>query len=96
MLTKRPMFLKQRILSSIGHLCNQDCAYVLGNVIGPNTKEIVFLHRSLEANTEDMIIHTFMSTMNKMDVDVSNIKINIARQSEVVRCGTISSLCENK
>ena len=42
-----------------------------------------------------MIIHTFMSTMTKMDVDVSNIKINIARQSEVVKYGTISSLCEN-
>ena len=43
-----------------------------------------------------MIIHTFMSTMKKMDVDVSKIKINIARQSEVVKCGTVSSLCEIK
>lgn len=84
MLTKRPMYLKNRILSVNGHMSNQDCAYVLGNVIGPKTKEIMFLHRSLEANTEDMILETFTTMMNKMDVDISNIKVKIARQSEVV------------
>ena len=84
MLTKRPMFLKNRILSSSGHLSNQDCSYVLGNVIGPKTKQIVFLHRSQEANSEDMVNQTFISTMNKMGVNVSNIDTKIARASEVV------------
>ena len=92
MLTKRPMFLKNRILSSNGHLSNQDCSYVLGNIIGPKTKEIVFLHRSKEANTEEILIETFLKTMKKMDVDVSNIKINIAKQDEVVRHGEVTSL----
>ena len=84
MLTKRPMFLKNRILSSSGHLSNQDCSYVLGNVIGPKTKQIVFLHRSQEANSEDMVNQTFISTMNKMNVDVSSIVTKIARANEVV------------
>ena len=92
MLTKRPIFLKHRILSANGHLSNQDCAYVLGNVIGPKTKEIVFLHRSKEANTEEMIIETFTKTMEKMCVDVSKIKINIARQDEPISHGLVSSL----
>lgn len=92
MLTKRPMFLKNRILSANGHLSNQDCSYVLGNIIGPKTKEIVFLHRSKEANTEEILIETFLKTMKKMDVDVSNIKINIAKQDEVVRHGEVTSL----
>jgi hypothetical protein len=96
MLTKRPMFLKNRILSVNGHLSNQDCAYVLGNVMGPKTKEIVFLHRSQEANTEDMVINTFISTMEKMGVDYSSIKVNIAKQNEVVSCGKVSELLENK
>ena len=87
MLTKRPMFLKNRILSVNGHLSNQDCSYVLGNVMGPKTKEVVFLHRSQEANTEDMVMHTFVSTMQKMNIDISNIKVNIAKQNEVVVCG---------
>jgi phosphoribosyl 1,2-cyclic phosphodiesterase len=84
MLTKRPMFLKNRILSSSGHLSNQDCSYVLGNVIGPKTKQIVFLHRSQEANSEDMVNQTFVSTMNKMGVNISNIDTKIARANEVV------------
>lgn len=96
MLTKRPMFLKNRILSVNGHLSNQDCSYVLGNVMGPKTKEIVFLHRSQEANTEDMIINTFTSTMQKMDVDYSSIKVNIAKQNEVVSCGTTCELLKVK
>ena len=70
-----------------GHLSNQDCSYVLGNVMGPKTKEVVFLHRSQEANTEDMVMHTFVSTMQKMNIDISNIKVNIAKQNEVVVCG---------
>ncbi len=84
MLTKRPMFLKNRILSANGHMSNQDCAYVLGNVMGPDSKQIVFLHRSQEANSEEMIMQTFTSTMKKMNVEVSNIDIKIARQTEVV------------
>ena len=86
MLTKRPMFLKNRILSANGHLSNQDCAYVLGNVIGPNSKQIVFLHRSQEANSEEMIIQTFSSVMKKMDVDISGISLFIAKQDSIVNC----------
>ena len=96
MLTKRPMYLKNRILSANGHMSNQDCAYVLGNILGPRTKEIVFLHRSQEANTEEMILETFMNTMKKMDVDVSNIKINIARQNEPISFGQESELINTK
>ncbi len=84
MLTKRPMFLKQRILSAIGHLSNQDCAYVLGNIIGPKTKEIAFLHRSKEANTEEILMETFLSTMKKMNVNIEQISLCIARQNEPV------------
>lgn len=84
MLTKRPQFLKNRILSANGHMSNQDCSYVLGNIIGPLTKEIVFLHRSKEANTEDMVLETFYGIMEKMNVDVSKIKINIAKQNEPI------------
>jgi phosphoribosyl 1,2-cyclic phosphodiesterase len=96
MLTKRPMFLKNRILSANGHMSNQDCAYVLGNIMGPKTKEIVFLHRSLEANTEEMIIETFMNTMKKMDIDVSKININIAKQDSPISYGSICELISSK
>lgn len=84
MISKRPLNVKNRTISAMGHLSNADCAYVLGNVMGPRTKEVVFLHRSREANTEEMILETFYSTMKKMNVDVSTLKVKIAKQNEVV------------
>jgi len=92
MLTKRPMYLKQRILSVNGHLSNQDCARVLVNVIGPKTKEIVFLHRSREANSEEMLASTFMQVMKNEQIDLSNIKLSIARQDELVTYKDVNPL----
>ena len=46
----------------------------------------MFLHRSQEANSEEMIIHTFKDTMKKMNVDYSNIKINIASKDKIICC----------
>ena len=43
-----------------------------------------------------MVINTFISTMEKMGVDYSSIKVNIAKQNEVVSCGKVSELLENK
>lgn len=96
MITNRPMYLKQRILSAQGHLSNADCAYYLGNVIGPKTKEIILLHRSQEANSEDMVAYTFKDTMKKMNVDISNMKINIASKSDIICCHTESPLMAAK
>jgi len=95
-LTKRPQFLKQRILSANGHMSNADCAYVLGHVIGPKTKEIVFIHRSQEANSEEMIAETFMSIMKKMEVDLSEIRLNIAKQDVPIANGEESPLFDSK
>lgn len=94
MLTNRPLYLKNRILSAEGHLSNADCAYALGNIIGPKTKEIMLLHRSQEANSEEMIAYTFKDTMKKMNVDISNIKINIADATDTICCGTTSKYME--
>lgn len=80
MLSHRPMYLKQRILSIKGHLSNQDCCVTLSNVMGPNTKEICFLHRSLETNTEELIIQTFYTVMKHREIDVSHIILKIAKQ----------------
>lgn len=84
MLTKRPLYLKNRILSANGHLSNQDCAYALGQVISTKTKEIVFLHRSKEANSEDILIQTFKDIMSQMKQDISNIRFAIAKQDQVI------------
>ena len=41
MQTSRPVYLKQRIIGDCGHLCNEDCANIISEVMTPRTKEIV-------------------------------------------------------
>lgn len=40
--TRRPLFLKNRIFGDKGHLNNEYSAHVMAQVIGENTKEIVW------------------------------------------------------
>ena len=80
MLSNRPLYLKQRILSIKGHLSNEDCSVILANVMGPDTKEICFIHRSLETNSEDLILQTFKSVMKNKDINTSHILLKIAKQ----------------
>ena len=51
--TNRPWLTKQRIASDNGHLCNEDCADVLSNIVGENTKIVCLAHISEEANTKE-------------------------------------------
>ena len=50
--SKRPSFLKTRILSDIGHLSNEDASEILVNSIGKRTKEIYLAHISRDCNTK--------------------------------------------
>lgn len=46
-----PYFLKQRILSSTGHLSNEDCAKLAKHLAKSGTKDIIIGHLSRENNT---------------------------------------------
>ncbi len=87
MSSDRTYALKQRILSIKGHLSNQDCALTIANVMGPNTKEICLLHRSLETNTEELMLQTFYSVMKHKEIDVQHILIKIAKQDCFIKGG---------
>ena len=56
MKTQRPSFVKARIQSDEGHLCNEDCARILSKIISKNTKQIVLAHISEEANSRDQAL----------------------------------------
>ena len=53
MRTHRPQYLKSRIYSDSGHLCNEQCAEVLDRIVTENTKMILLAHISQEANTRE-------------------------------------------
>ena len=84
MQTQRPMFIKQRILGDKGHLCNEDSAEVLAQLVGENTKEIVLAHISEEGNAHHKAKQVLVDMLSKYEVDHSQIKITSAPQFDIV------------
>lgn len=80
--TRRPFFLKQRIMAMDGHLCNIDAAEVLYKSVSDNTKEVVLAHISEEANNPSIAIQV---TSDKLEND--NISVRAAQQFEIVSGG---------
>ena len=80
MQSDRPYETKKRILSDDGHLSNQDSAYILANLIGPNTKTIVYAHISEECNLNQIIKLTSSRVFNDLGIDTSDIEFYYASQ----------------
>lgn len=49
-----PWNIKRRILSDVGHVCNEDAAIAMSEVIGDRTKHIYLAHLSLDNNMKDL------------------------------------------
>ena len=80
--THRPMELIQRIMSDVGHLCNEDSAFATLEIIGSNTKEIILAHISEEANTPDTALAAYEKIFRFKGVDISRYKVRCAPQWE--------------
>lgn len=89
MATKRPMFLKNRILNDVGHLNNEYSARLMSEVMGEKTKEIVLAHLSQEANTAQKALETYEKIFMEQNVRFENIKV--ASQVDVVSGGKYES-----
>lgn len=85
MATKRPMFLKNRILNDVGHLNNEYSARLMSEVIGEKTKEIILAHLSQEANTEEKALETYRYVFEEQNIKFDHIKV--ASQVNVVSGG---------
>lgn len=72
---KYPYHLKQRILSSRGHLSNEETAYYLSKIVGNKTKKIYLAHLSEENNTKE-------KAYNKVKETINNIEIIVTDQNE--------------
>lgn len=78
----RPMFVKQRILSDIGHLNNEDASLHLASLINSNTQNIVLAHISQEGNTPDLALSQMVKTFAKKDLSLRGINVFAASQFE--------------
>ena len=87
MQTSRPVYLKQRIIGDCGHLCNEDCANIISEVMTPRTKEIVLAHISQEGNTRDMALSTLQKTLQRKQLLREDLKLFPADQFAIHQGG---------
>lgn len=80
MQTSRPVFVKQRIINDYGHLCNEDSANILSQVIGARTKEIVLAHISQEGNHRQLAADTLIHRLKQKDLPCERVSIYAAEQ----------------
>lgn len=72
-----PYYLKQRVISDVGHLSNKTTAKYLETLIGDNTKYIILAHLSEKNNTEQLAL---LATREK--IGTKKVEVLIAKQDE--------------
>ena len=78
--TKRTAELKARILSDVGHLCNEDSALIAKEIIGNKTKEITLAHISEEANTPEVALKAYKKIFDYYRLDMNKYNVRVANQ----------------
>ena len=71
-----PYFLKQRILSSSGHLCNEDCASLAVNLARSGAQSITLAHLSRENNTPDKAFAVTRCALDKNGFSSVELKVS--------------------
>lgn len=65
-----PWKTKQRILSDLGHLCNEDGAQAMADSLGNKTKKIYLGHLSQENNIKELAHMTMVNSLARADLPV--------------------------
>lgn len=74
-----PWKTKQRILSDMGHVSNEDAGLAMTDVITGNTKRIYLSHLSQDNNMKDLARMSVSQVLNEHDIDT---------EKEVLLCDT--------
>ena len=64
-----PWKTKQRILSDMGHVSNEDAGLAMSDVITGNTKRIYLSHLSQDNNMKDLARMSVGQVLNEHDID---------------------------
>lgn len=87
--TNRTYALKQRILSDVGHLCNEDSAIAACQIIGDKTKEIILAHLSEEANTPELALDAYRKIFKHFGINIDKYNVRCAHQHHSLIGGNV-------
>lgn len=79
-----PSWLKRRVRGDEGHLSNNQAAFYLSKLIGPDTKKVILAHLSKENNSEELALETVLEGLKDNNVEFNDIMI--AKQKEKIEC----------
>jgi phosphoribosyl 1,2-cyclic phosphodiesterase len=65
-----PWNIKRRILSDVGHVCNEDAALAMSEVVGDQTKSIYLAHLSLDNNMKELARMSVAQTLESTGIIV--------------------------
>lgn len=67
-----PWHTKQRIMSDVGHVSNEDAAHAMRDVITKRTKRIYLSHLSQENNIKELAHMNVEQVLNSYNIDTNN------------------------
>jgi phosphoribosyl 1,2-cyclic phosphodiesterase len=76
----RPAIYKERVLSRLGHLSNEECADLLIDVFHPGLKHVHLAHLSQECNSEQVALHTIETKLREKQ---RHLDLSIAYQDKI-------------
>ncbi|MBE6121487.1 MAG: MBL fold metallo-hydrolase [Erysipelotrichaceae bacterium] len=85
--TSRPQYLKARIFSDTGHLCNEDCAAILEKAVTQRTRAVILAHISQEANTREAALAVSAECLRHCPGVRKDLIIAAAGQYEMIKGG---------
>jgi phosphoribosyl 1,2-cyclic phosphodiesterase len=78
--TIRPWATKQRILSRHGHLCNEDAAQLVGEVMTDRLRQLVLAHLSRDCNRPEIAEGVFRQKLQQ--IGAAHVALNTASQDQ--------------
>ena len=76
-----PWSIKRRILSDVGHVCNEDAALAMADVITDETKHIYLAHLSLDNNMKELARMSVSQVLEEKGFGEKPLKFTIQIQN---------------
>jgi phosphoribosyl 1,2-cyclic phosphodiesterase len=76
-----PLFLRRRVLSRLGHLCNDDCAEAVVSLAKTGLKRVSLAHMSEQNNDPSLALGSIMWALNEYNAE-HNVQVDVAPRYE--------------